>query len=459
MRSLLYRSCTVLLLCTSLFFSSCKKFTEVPKPQNQILVDDIFTNDAAANSAVAGLYSQLMRPLYYIANTGLSIFPALSADELYRSIPDELLNMVAANDLQPNQVDVLFYLWNAGFEAIYHCNALLEGFAKPNALTPSLRQQLQGEMLFMRAFMYFYLTNLFGDVPLPLSTDYRVNAVLPRTAVAKIYDQILADLEDAIKALPAQAITTGRVRPNKWAAQALLSRVYLYLGRWEDAATTSSAVIANADFKLETTLESVFLAPSKETIWQLLPVGAPYPTQAQLFIPLNAGARPAFDVTNNLWQSFEPGDKRAQIWLRTLTIGGVTYHHPYKYKYVGAAPIVENNIVFRVAEQYLIRAEALAKLQQPEAALQDLNKIHERAGLPPLASLTGEPLLRAIEKERFVELFTEWGHRWFDLKRTGRSDAVLAPLKGIGWQSTDTLYPIPEAELLRNVYLQQNPGY
>jgi hypothetical protein len=58
-----------------------------------------------------------------------------------------------------------------------------------------------------------------------------------------------------------------------------------------------------------------------------------------------------------------------------------------------------------------------------------------------------------------VELFTEWGHRWFDLKRTGRSEAVLGPLKGASWQSSDVLYPVPLDELQRNVYLQQNPGY
>lgn len=460
MFTFLYRLCAAILLCFLLLCSSCRKFTEVPAPQNLILNDDVFSSDATANSAVVGLYSQFMRPHLYLANSGLSIFPALSADELYNTAPDANYDALRSNDIPSNLLEVLSYLWNTGFEAIYHCNALLEGFKKPNGLTPSVQQQLRGEAAFVRAFMYFYLVNLFGDLPLPLSTNYRANAVLPRTPVADIYQQIVADLQAAVEDLPAQPITAGRVRPNKWAAQALLARVYLYMGRWADAVTASSLVISNNEFVLETNLGTVFLTGSKETIWQLSPIGTRTSTsQGSQFIPLNVSTRPSFNTTANLWQSFEAGDNRAGSWLKTVTVSGETYHYPYKYKQRSGTTITENNIVFRLAEQYLIRAEALAMLEQPEPALQDLNKIHQRAGLALLASLTGESLLRAIEKERFMELFTEWGHRWFDLKRTGRSDAVLGPLKGTSWQSSDVLYPVPLEELQRNVYLKQNPGY
>jgi hypothetical protein len=355
---------------------------------------------------------------------------------------------------------VLNRLWNIGYQSIYQCNALLEGFNKPNGLSSTTNQQLQGEVLFVRAFLYFYLTNLFGDVPLVLSTDYRINALMPRTPAIKVYEQITADLQNALNDLPVQPISPGRVRPSKWTVQALLARTHLYRGRWQEAVDISTAIIGNTDFTLGATLESVFLAGSKETIWQMLPVGTiTYTSQGQQFIPSSASARPNYSATTNLWQSFDASDKRATTWLKTVTVGGQTYRHPYKYRQRGGTTITENNIAFRLAEQYLIRAEALAMLQQPEAAMQDLNKIHVRAGLVPLTGLTGESLLRAIEKERFLELFTEWGHRWFDLKRTNRSNAVLAPFKGASWQSSDTLYPIALTELQRNVYLQQNPGY
>jgi len=460
MLTFLYRSYSALVLCALCMFSSCQKFAEVPAPQNQILSDAVFSSDATANSAVVGLYVQLMRPHMYFANSGLSVYPALSADELDNTAPNEDLDPVRTNDISPNQAGILTWLWNPGFQAIYQCNALLEGFSKPNGLTPSVQQQLRGEALFVRAFSYFYLVNLFGDLPLPLSTDYRANALLPRMPVASIYEQIIADLETAVEDLPVQQINSTRTRPNKWAAQSLLARVYLYLGRWEDAVTAASSIIDNSDFVLGTNLESIFLSGSKETIWQLSPSGTTnYTSQAVQFIPSNASTRPTFNTTASLWQSFEADDNRASAWLKTVVIGGDTYHYPFKYKQRGGSTNTEYNIVFRLAELYLIRAEAFAMLQQPEPALEDLNRVHTRAGLAPLVSLTGEPLLHAIEKERFVELFTEWGHRWFDLKRTGRSDAVLGPLKGASWQPSDVLYPVPLGELQLNVYLQQNPGY
>jgi len=90
--------------------------------------------------------------------------------------------------------------------------------------------------------------------------------------------------------------------------------------------------------------------------------------------------------------------------------------------------------------------------------LGDVNIIRQRAGLSPLVLTDKSTLLLAIEKERQTELFSEWGHRWFDLKRTGRADAVLGAEKS-NWKSTDALYPIPAVEISKNPKLTQNPGY
>jgi hypothetical protein len=107
----------------------------VPAPQSLILSDGVFSSDATASSAVVGLYSQLMRPHLYFANSGLSIFPALSADELYNTAPNENFDPVRSNDIPSSQIGVLSWFWNSAFQTIYHCNALLEGFSKPNRLT------------------------------------------------------------------------------------------------------------------------------------------------------------------------------------------------------------------------------------------------------------------------------------------------------------------------------------
>jgi hypothetical protein len=117
--------------------------------------------------------------------------------------------------------------------------------------------------------------------------------------------------------------------------------------------------------------------------------------------------------------------------------------------------------MLRLGEQYLIRAEARAHSNDINGATADINMIRARAGLSAISPADQASLLIAIEKERRVELFTESGHRWFDLKRTNRADAILAPIKGNDWQSTDQLFPIPASEFLLDPGLRghQNPGY
>jgi hypothetical protein len=115
--------------------------------------------------------------------------------------------------------------------------------------------------------------------------------------------------------------------------------------------------------------------------------------------------------------------------------------------------------MFRLGELYLNRAEALANQGKTDSALTDMNKIRVRAGLGAVTSVaSSDALLAAIAHERQIELFCEWGSRWFDLKRTGTIDAVLGAEK-TGWQSFDALFPIFANELLGNPNLIQNPNY
>jgi hypothetical protein len=160
--------------------------------------------------------------------------------------------------------------------------------------------------------------------------------------------------------------------------------------------------------------------------------------------------------------SIEPGDERKTNWINSLVIGSTTYYYPFKYKIksvAAGAPKTEYSVVLRLAEQYLIRAEARANLNNLTGAQSDLNKIRNRAGLPNTIANDVAAILAAVQKERQIELLAEWGHRWFDLKRTGRIDNVLGAIKGSNWQPTDALYPIPQGELLSNSSLTQNPGY
>jgi hypothetical protein len=121
--------------------------------------------------------------------------------------------------------------------------------------------------------------------------------------------------------------------------------------------------------------------------------------------------------------------------------------------------VEEYSMILRFAEQYLVRAEARAHLNNLAGAKEDLDVIRSRAGLPELADdLSQDQMLLAVEQERRIELFAEWGHRWFDLRRTGRSLEVLSPLKP-GITTTDLYYPIPLDAMNTNPNLVQNEGY
>jgi hypothetical protein len=115
-----------------------------------------------------------------------------------------------------------------------------------------------------------------------------------------------------------------------------------------------------------------------------------------------------------------------------------------------------------LAELNLIRAEARAQQEKLSEALSDLNTIRVRAGLTSFTTLDKQLILVAIQHERQVELFTEWGHRWLDLKRTGKVDDVMSSVaveKGSSWNTNWQWYPIPLFDIIQNPKLIQNDGY
>jgi hypothetical protein len=157
--------------------------------------------------------------------------------------------------------------------------------------------------------------------------------------------------------------------------------------------------------------------------------------------------------------AFENNDQRKMNWLKTNIVSGQSYYYPFKYKIRSGTPVTEYLIVLRLAEQYLIRAEARTRQNNLQGAKSDLNEIRKRSGLPDTDANTKDEMQIAIEHERQTELFAEWGHRWFDLKRWEKANAVLNLLKAPNWQPTDMLYPIPLQEIQRNSALVQNEGY
>lgn len=451
--------CTMLLL--AVWNTGCKKFVSIPSPQTQLETSALFENNQAAVAAVVGLYSQMMQNSLSVTNGAATLYPALSADELYNTAVNTDYDAFRSNEIQYASSLGLTRLWTFGFRNIYHINAVLEGLQASVSVTDSLKKQLRAEMLVTRALNYFYLVNLFGDLPLIQTTDFTLNQSLPRSSSGKIVELILADLKEARNILPVTYPAGSKTRPNRYTASALLARIYLYQQNWSLAEQYASEVISSNLYALNPSLNNTFLAASAEPIWQISPVSSTINTaEGNLFIPSSATAKPALAVTSWLLNSFETGDLRKTSWLKTNTVAGQPYTYPYKYKVRTAAPpYSEYYVIIRLAEMYLIRAEARVQLNDLINAETDINSIRNRAGLANTLNNTQSSLLDAVMQERKIELMFEWGHRWLDLKRTSSAAAVLLPFKSPGWQSTDIFYPVLQYELDTNPFLTQTPGY
>lgn len=449
--------CSLVWLATA----SCKKLVTADLPVETVPASTVFNSDETATAAVVGMYSQMMPTSLFFSCGGTTVYAGLSADELYTTLTGTTDKEFYQNTLQPGNSVVRLNFWLRMYQHVYQANACIEGLQSSGNLSAGVKKQLLGEAKFMRAFLYFYLVNLFGDVPLVTGTNYRANASLPRVAAAGVWAQITNDLKEAKENLLEEYPTAERVRPNKWAAVALLARTYLYQKEWAEAEAEATLVINSGTYSLEPDLNNVFLSGSTEAVWQLAPVEEGFnTTETRAFIPnLFPAARPSYALTPQAVAAFELNDNRRTAWVASKTANGVTYVYPYKYKVrLVGLPVTEYYIMLRYAELFLIRAEARAEQSKVSEAAEDLNAVRLRAGLPETTATTEADMHIAIEQERRIEFFAEWGHRWLDLKRTGRVQAVMAATKPT-WQPNAVLYPIPQTDILQNPSLVQNPGY
>jgi len=455
----------------SIMFTSCKKFLEIDPPKSSLVNETVFQNNDQATSAVTGMYTVMANASSYASGSGNSItcFAGLSSDELigYNTANKPFYE----NQLYPELAGVRT-LYSGIYQSIYTANAVLEQLVISTGVTPPVKAQLRGEALFMRAFGHFYLVNLFHKVPLLLSTDYRITQKASQASVQNLYHQVIDDLLLAETLLNDAYPTDGRVRPNKSAVQAMLARTYLYMSDWANAEKYASLVINKTNTYSMVNLDAVFLVNSKEAIWQLMPATNTNASDGTLFIPPALTAAPLVVSLSSEFalNAFEANDNRKDMWVRNYTHSTGTYYYPYKYRArLASTPATEYSVVLRLAEQFLIRAEARINQDKIDLGIADLNSIRTRARplptisvpnpLPPLSAMLNKAAaLLAVEQERRVEMFCEWGHRWLDLKRTERANLILSPKK-TQWQTTDLLYPVPQDEINRNPNIKQNDGY
>lgn len=450
--------------------TSCEDYLEVDTPNYKIDSKTVFANDQTARSALQGVFNQLFNTSF--ANGGsqsVSFIAALSADTYaLTSTTQDLVEYHQNQISSDNNYNLI--LWSGAYNIIYQTNALLKGVKGNSLLSNELVHQIEGSSKFIRAFTYFYLVNLYGEVPLILDTDYEQNALAIRTSTDTVYAQILEDLKDSAVLLGKNYPEGDRTQPNRFAALALLARINLFLGNWAEAENYSSQVIeASTYYEILDDPNQVFLANSREAIWQISPIGwgnsFTHTRDGNLLIKTPTSYNPVVLSESFLKIFTNPYDKRYESWVSPFVNEEDTLYSPYKYKVqydASGGSISEYSMVLRLAEQYLIRAEARTRMGAIPGAIEDINKIKYRAGIPIIDesqyNITESKLLEEILLERRRELFSEWGHRWFDLQRFDISE-ILENKDNSHWTISSNLFPIPSDDRMKNPNLTQNTGY
>lgn len=437
-------------LAISLGLVSCKKYLE-EKPNNAIATEDAIIDAGTARAAIVGAYDRVQA---YYASQYPTLGTITADNVVFNGTLSEYLQLDQNAIPTDNVITIGAYL-NI-YRAINSANSVITYVPAVNdpLLTDAEKNKILGEAYFIRALSYFDLARGWGGVQLQLKPTSDLNGLkgVKRSTLDQTYDQVLADLVQAENLLPEDAAT--RNRAQKSTALALRARLHLYRKQWADAEKYASLVIANTKFKLVKPFNSFFTAPflTTESVFELTYSNNDRNGFWGTWYPSSLGGsftlKPSDAIVAKLNNPLIGG------WRSTLIAG--TAPLAYGVLYNNSTTSIDPSYVIRIAELYLIRAEARAQqnnLLGNNSASSDLNIIRDRAGVAPTTATTQGDLLLAIENENSVEFAFE-AHRWFDLTRTGRAGTVL----GIT-NPNRFLFPIPLSDVLSDPDVTQNPGY
>ncbi|MDB5013327.1 MAG: RagB/SusD domain protein [Daejeonella sp.] len=456
----LYRYAFFLLAAVTLS-TSCKKLLE-PIPVNAVSDENPIFDKGSSETALRGVYRQLASSGYYGENyVTLGYYPSGDIKNLTTGGAANLVNVNFRAD-DPN----FNTSWIAIYATINRANNVIEKVptVKDPALTQVLKDQYVGEAKFIRALAYFDLARAWGGVQLVLKPTSSLDNLpkVSRSTLAETYAQVQKDLEEAELLLPDGV---NRIRATKRTVWALRARLHLYKQEWALAEQYATKLIDNTtDYKLLKPFNSWFAAEvtaTPESIFELeYSAINPSAIRAQMQHPTNGGTyryAPNDRFVQLLNDPLVSGGRKTLIG--SVTQGGTTLWFGNLYYRKNAT---DPAYIFRIAEMYLIRAEARAQLNNLNAvsgALYDLNQVRSRAEILPSTAVTQSEILLAIENERRIEFAFE-AHRWFDLARTGRAKAVLEALDvNTKVDAFENVFPIPITQIQLDPELKQNPGY
>ncbi|ALR29250.1 glycan metabolism protein RagB [Chryseobacterium sp. IHB B 17019] len=449
----------ILLLSFSAYLCvSCEKLVEVDVPNNQITTDLVFQDVQTANAVLAGLYAGV-RENSLFAGDKMGPHLGVYTDDLDSYSPTATNGIYELYQNEQTDINALIYSnWASTYQQVFVANAIIEGVQSSTSLSTSDRNRLKGEALFLRSLMFFYLQRLFGDIPYPITTGYQINTVLSKTSALEVLERLDSDLQESISLLNDTYGNSERIFANSKTAQLLLAKVYMAQNRWSDAESLLANIVQSPLYSFENDLSKVFIKSGNHILWQLKPKNPGDATKEAGLYYFTGAPTNSYALTADLVAAFSPIDLRKQKWMTTVTSGTNTWYRADKYKN-RSANTTEYSIVFRLEEVYLLLAEVLARQNKINLALPYINATRQRAGLSALDNAISQgALLNEILLENRREFFTEMGHRFFDLKRTGQLQSLI-PVK-INWKSHHELWPLPQKELQLNPNLNpQNSGY
>jgi hypothetical protein len=444
----------------ALSLSSCEKYLEV-EPRASVSDENTIFDNASAQTALTGAYAAVASGGYY--GTTFQSIGYLNGDNIvWTGSQSQVQEFINHNVNADNST--ISGAWSAIYIAVNRSNHVIKKvpLVTDPLLTQANKDKIIGQAYFIRALAYFDLARTWGSVPIitePTETAAD-NSGIAKSSQQQVYAQVLTDLEKAELLLTE---TTDRYRATKKTVWALKARYYLYNKDWANAELYATKLISdNANYRLVKPFGTFFQNDARgtaESVFEIFYSAAELNNHRGQWQP----------QTNGGTRQWAPNDALVTL-LNNPLIGGtrsVLVAKDNQNRWYGnlyyRSPATDPSYVIRIAELYLIRAEARANQAADGAtvaddkvltATADLNAVRDRAGLEATTAATKADVLLAIENERRVEFAFE-AHRWFDLVRTGRAATVL--------NITDTrkyLMPLPNDQLLIDPALRpNNPGY
>lgn len=452
------------------FVLSCSESFLELTPQQSVSDLEALENLEDLNSSITGIYDEISGSNYY--GRYMLMIPDVMADDVKQNSQANRIVPYAEHIVEKSDSDAAS-LWTGMYRAINATNNIINSDVAVAANAVADKNHIIGEAYALRAQIYFDMVRMFAQhytytsdashlgVPLILNFD-PINKP-ERNTVKAVYDQIILDMTMAISLMKSNSRSGNSNTLSSASTKALLSRVYLYKEDWPNAENMATEVIGSGFslvpndnyFSLWTTDNS------SESIFEISMTEADNVGGGGISGLYSRNGYGDYLPSNDVVSLYDPADTRLSTFNEDTSLAGE--FAPFRVDKYPDFNGFDNVKVIRLAEIYLIRAEARAEIgTNIQGAQQDLDMVHQRA-LPsaPNTSVTGEALKEAIFLERRLELCFE-GQRLWDLMRN-KMDVVriqcTAAICLIPYASDTVLLPIPQVETDANTNITQNPGY